>query len=128
MDGRKLPSASKTEVFITGPEHTYGQVLLVPALGTCSGAQYVVPTAKNFGLILDQNQTIESHVKRLAQPYFFHLRNILRIKSFITFNDLQRVIHAFITSHLDFCNVMFTYLGQNMIAQLQGIQNAAARL
>lgn len=117
-------NSSKTEILIINPEHTDGQV--VPALGSL--AQHAVPTVKTLGVILDQKLTLESHVKSLAQSCFFHLRNISRIRSFMSFNYLQRVIHALITSRLDYCNAVFTCLGQNMTAQLQGVQNAAARL
>lgn len=57
---------------------------------------------------------------------FFHLRNGFKMS--LTFDDLQSVIHVFITSHLVDYNDMFARLSQNMIAQLRGVQNAADTL
>ena len=40
----------------------------------------------------------------------------------------DRLVHAFITSHLDYCNCLFAGLPNSHIAPLQRIQNTAARL
>ena len=42
--------------------------------------------------------------------------------------DLEKLVHAFIFSRLDYCNGMFTGLTKKSIRQLQLIQNAAARV
>ncbi|KAF7650612.1 hypothetical protein LDENG_00122950 [Lucifuga dentata] len=38
------------------------------------------------------------------------------------------VIHAFISSRLDYCNSLFTCLSKTSLNRLQTVQNAAARL
>ena len=42
--------------------------------------------------------------------------------------DLEKLIHAFISSRLDYCNRIFSSLTKKEIGQLQFIQNAAARV
>ncbi len=42
--------------------------------------------------------------------------------------DLEKIVHAFIFSRLDYCNGVFTSLPKTSIRQLQLIQNAAARV
>uniref|UniRef100_A0A0E9XEA4 Uncharacterized protein n=1 Tax=Anguilla anguilla TaxID=7936 RepID=A0A0E9XEA4_ANGAN len=38
------------------------------------------------------------------------------------------IIHAFISSHLDYCNSLFTCLSKTSLHRLQLVQNAAAKL
>ncbi len=42
--------------------------------------------------------------------------------------DLQTAIHAFITSRLDYCNLLYLGLPKSSLNRLQLVQNAAARL
>ncbi len=53
---------------------------------------------------------------------------ISRLKSTLSFQDLDKVIHAFITSRLDYCNSLYLGLPKSLLARLQMVQNAAARL
>ncbi|KAF7651145.1 hypothetical protein LDENG_00115480 [Lucifuga dentata] len=38
------------------------------------------------------------------------------------------IIHAFVSSHLDYCNSLFTCLSKASLDRLQAVQNAAAKL
>ena len=42
--------------------------------------------------------------------------------------DLEMIIHAFISSRLDYCNSLFTCLDKKDLCRLQTVQNSAARL
>ena len=57
-----------------------------------------------------------------------HLRNIGRIRTLLTFHATAQLIHALITTRLDFCNSILYNLPNNKIERLQRIQNQAARL
>ena len=59
---------------------------------------------------------------------FFHLRNIAKVRPFINQNDAEKLIHAFISSRLDYCNSLFAGLPKKTTERLQLIQNSAARL
>ena len=64
----------------------------------------------------------------MLAPVFNHLRLLSQIKHSLSFNDFERVIHAFISTRLDYCNALHAGLNQGSIARLQLVQNAAARL
>ncbi len=66
-----------------------------------------------------------NHVTKIC---FYHLRNIARIRPFLSFNNAKKLIHVFIFSRLDYCNAMYTGLLKGSIVKLQLIQNAAARV
>ncbi|KAF7648158.1 hypothetical protein LDENG_00161220 [Lucifuga dentata] len=48
--------------------------------------------------------------------------------NFVSKQDLEKIIHAFISCRVDYCNALLTGLPNKTIKQLQLIQNAAARL
>ncbi len=52
---------------------------------------------------------------------------IAKIKSFLSFKDLETVIHAFISSRLDYCNSLYLGVAQSCLSGLQLVQNSAAR-
>ena len=59
---------------------------------------------------------------------FFILRNLRHIRHHFTKSGFEMLIHAFVTSRIDYCNSLFTNIPKNSIKVLQSIQNYAARL
>lgn len=59
---------------------------------------------------------------------FYQLRQISKAMPYLRHKDLERLIHAFITSRLDYCNSLYLGLQLSLIQRLQLVQNAAARL
>ena len=83
---------------------------------------------KNLGIIIDSDLNFNSHIKLIRKSAFYHLKNIARIRGYMSKQDLEKLIHAFISSRLDYCNSLFNGLPKKAIKQLQLIQNAAARV
>ena len=83
---------------------------------------------KNLGVILDSDLNFENPIKNITKTSFYHLRNIAKVKPFLSQADTERLMHAFITSRLDYCNALLSGLPKKVISKLQMIQNAAARV
>lgn len=92
-------NAEKTEVSITGGDCANTQISNRPSL-FCSITQH----RRNLGVVFDQTLSSHKHVRSMAQTCFHHLRNISRIRPFLSAKNLEIVTHAFITSRLDYCN------------------------
>ncbi|KAF7652656.1 hypothetical protein LDENG_00093850, partial [Lucifuga dentata] len=88
----------------------------------------VKSSVHNLGVILDSSLSLDAHVRQLTCSSFFHLRNIAKLRAVVSKTELEMVIHAFIPSHLDYCNSLFTCLSKTCLNRLQTVQNAAARL
>jgi len=56
------------------------------------------------------------------------LRNISKLRRFLDQSSLECIVHAFITSKLDYCNSLFCGLPSSLISCLQRVQNIAARI
>ena len=92
---------SKTEVLVIGARHRpHSQLDLLLA-----GDEHVVPTSspRNLGTVFD-DMTLESHVAAICKSAFFHIRNIARIKRYLSQANIETRIHAFVTYKLDHCN------------------------
>ena len=71
---------------------------------------------------------MERHVNKICQTSYIHLRNIKKIRPYITKDACESLVHAFITSRLDSVNAVLDGLPQFLIEKLQRMQNFSARL
>ncbi len=83
-------------------------------------------TVKNVGVILDSN--VSFHISNVTKTAFFHLRNIAKLRIMLPVSDAEKLVHAFMTSRLDYCNALLGGCPASSINKLQVVQNAAARV
>ena len=86
------------------------------------------PKVRDLGVIFDNCLSLDAHISNICRSTHFHLRNIGRIRTLLTFHATAQLIHALITTRLDFCNSILYNLPNNKIERLQRIQNQAARM
>ncbi|XP_071375300.1 scavenger receptor cysteine-rich domain-containing protein DMBT1-like [Centroberyx affinis] len=83
---------------------------------------------RNLGIILDPTLSFLPHVNQVTKTAFFHLRNIARLRPSLSFAAAETLIHALITSRLDYCNSILYGSSNKILNKLQYVQNSAARL
>ena len=83
-------------------------------------------TARNLAVIFDQDLSFIPHIIQVSRTAFFHLRNIAQIRSILSQGDAEKLVHAFVTSRLDYCNSLLSGCPNYVINNLQLVQNAAA--
>lgn len=59
---------------------------------------------------------------------YAQFRNIANLRSVVSKAELEMIIHAFISSRLDYANALFTCVNKSSLVHLQTIQNTAAQL
>uniref|UniRef100_A0A3P9IWS2 Reverse transcriptase domain-containing protein n=1 Tax=Oryzias latipes TaxID=8090 RepID=A0A3P9IWS2_ORYLA len=114
----------KTDILIVGPEAERERVqsyLSTFNLNVCN-------KVKNLGVILDADLNFEAHANQVTKTAFYHLRNIARVRPFLSQASAEILIHAFITSRINYCNALLSGAKRNTINRLQLVQNSAARL
>ncbi|XP_055496016.1 uncharacterized protein LOC129699942, partial [Leucoraja erinacea] len=85
------------------------------------------PKARNLGVIFDSTLSLEPHIHHVIKISFFHLRNIAKLRPSLTPPAAERLIHAFISSRLDYCNSLLLGISSTYINRLQLVQNTAAQ-
>ena len=63
-----------------------------------------------------------------VMPRFITYIILEELRKYLSRDSLLTLIHAFITSRLDYCNGLLYGLPNSQIVKLQRVQNAAARL
>ncbi len=121
-----LLNSDKTEILLVGPKNST-QNLLDYNL-QLDGCTVTSSTVKNLGVILDSNLSFENHISNVTKTAFFHLRNISKLRNMLSVSDAEKLVHAFMTSRLDYCNALLGGCPASSINKLQIVQNAAARV
>lgn len=117
----------KTELIIFAPKHHAKDLSNCELLfdGTIVHESAFV---KNLGAYFDQTLSMDKQANAISKSCFFHLRNIGRIRPFITMNACKTLINSLVTSRLDYANVLLAGVNSKVISKLQRVQNTAARL
>ena len=76
-------------------------------------------SVRNLGSYFDKNFTMATHVTKTCSAAFFHLHNIRQIRKFLSHEAAETLIHAFVTSKVDYCNSLLYGLPAYQIAKLQ---------
>ncbi len=51
---------------------------------------------KHLGVLFDKAFKFDMQINAVVKSSFFHLRLLAKVKIFLSFKDLEKVIHAFI--------------------------------
>ncbi len=122
-----LLNSDKTEVLIIGPKnHTSNNLEHSLTLDGCSLNSS--SSARNLDVLFDSNLSFDSHVSSICKTAFFHLKNISKLRPMLSMSNAEMLIHAFMTSRLDYCNALLGSCSARLINTLQMVQNAAARV
>ena len=87
-----------------------------------------VTFARNLGVLLDSELTFKKHINKICQTGYFHLRRIKAIRPYLDQSSTITLIHAFFSSHLDYCNSLLDGVSNTNLSKLQHLQNSAARI
>jgi hypothetical protein len=100
----------------------------IRGLTALSSSLVETSSVRDLGVILDSELTMEEHVIKLCQTCFFHLRRIRSVRRSLTSQALNTLVHAFISSRIDFCNGVLCGISGYLIDRLQSVLNSSARL
>ena len=83
---------------------------------------------RNIGVLFDSSMSMAKHINKCCKSSFYHLRNISRIRKFLSVKSTEILVHSLISSNLDNCNSLLYGLPKYLTERLQAVQNASARL
>ncbi len=122
-----LLNSDKTYKLLIGPKKNSTQNLLDHNL-QLDRCPFPPSTVKNLGVVLDSNLSFENHISHVTKTGFFHLGNIAKLRNMLSASDAEKIINAFLTSRLDYCNALLGGCPASSINKLQIVQHAVARV
>lgn len=120
-------NSSKTEAILVGtPRQT--QSSSITGITITDHVISLSTTVTNLGVRFDPQLSFEAHIKNLCKTSFYHLRNIAKLRPMLTLADAEKLVHAFVSSRLDYCNALLIGIPNKSLQRLQYVQNSAARI
>ena len=82
----------------------------------------------NLGSVFDPSMNMAAHVSKAVKSANYHLRNIGRIRKYLTAESTKGAVISLVTSRFDYCNGLLCGIPEELICKLERIQNNAARV
>ena len=87
-----------------------------------------VQCVRDLGFVFDHHMTMHKNITKTCASCYFHLRNISSIRDSLTDEATIQLVHAFVSSRIDYCNSLLYGIPEYAIKKLQRVQNLAARV
>ena len=107
----------KTEFILFGSEH---DLKALPELTISVGDEEVKPsrTVRNIGAMLDSTLTMIPHINSITKSCYLQIRNLSRIRKYLSEESSKTLTHAFVSSRLDNMNSLL-YKAPQALAKTQ---------
>ena len=103
-DNLKL-NDEKTELLIIGTPQQLDKVVITHMHIRVGNTNiYPVPVARNLGSWFDANISMTDHISKICSSSFYYLYNLRRIRKYLSNKSTESLVHAFISSRLEYCN------------------------
>jgi hypothetical protein len=122
-------NSDKTDLILFGSHVNLARL----ATHDCSlqiGSDTIVPATvvRVLGVQLDAELSVKAYITKTTASCLYHLRRLRQIRRRVGEDVTARLVQAFITSRLDYCNSVLAGLPRSSLDRLQRVQNAAAQL
>ena len=118
-------NVDKTQLIWIGTRQQLSKIIIKETLLQSA----IVPFSSavtNLGVTIDSELRMADHIANLCKSSYFQLRQLRQIRRSLTTDERKTLVHAFISSRLDYCNSLLFGIGEGLVKKLQSVQNAAA--
>ena len=94
---------TKTEFIIIGTRQQLAKVE-IPSVKVGTADIAPLTSIRNLGAWFDDKMSMNDHINKTCSKAFRGLYNIRQIRRFLSTDPTKTLVHAFVISHLDYCN------------------------
>ena len=117
---------SKTEFIFGTKDSLKKSITKSITIGDCNIK--AVESVRNIGAVFDSEMKMDVQVRHVCSSAWHRLYNIGKIRHYLTVDQTKMVVHAYVTSKLDYNNTLLHDISKRLSNRLQLVQNAAAKL
>ena len=117
----------KTEFLIIGSRKQLSKVS-IQSINVGQAEVSSVVSARNLGTCFDTHLDMGTHITKTCSSAFYYLYNIRHIRKYLSRESTEKLVHAFISSRLDYWNSLLYGIPEYQTRKLQRVINASARL
>ena len=125
-ENKLVCNPSKTNIIYFSPRSRISPVNFSIKFGP--SVLHPVDNVLNLGVIWDKHMSLKPHINKICKTASLSLYRLGALRAYLDIFTLERLVHAFISCRLDYCNALFVGLPARELHRLQSIQNTAARL
>ena len=85
-------------------------------------------SVNDLGVIIDDLLSMKDHVQRICRSSFYQLKQLRAVRKSLSMESCEALIHAFVSSRLDYCNSLLYGINKFQLVMLQSVLSASARL
>ena len=85
-------------------------------------------SAWNLGVTFDNNLSFGRHISQTCRCCFYHIRDLRRIRRYMSFAVAKTIATARVSSRLDYCHSLYQNIALKSILKLQRVQNYLAKV
>ena len=119
---------TKTEFLVIRNKHMKKKLNGVSHISIGDSKVETVGCAKNIGAILDSNLDMTEHVNNVCRACYTHLHGFNRVRENLTGESTATLVHAVLTSRLEYANAISYWIPGYLLPKLQLVQNDATSL
>ena len=129
MGSNKLKlNADKTQLIWLGTRQQLVKIDNTPLILHDGTVIHPSTQVRTLGVILDNELTMLPHANSVVRGCFYHLRQLRSIRSSLTDSAAKTIVHALISSRIDYCNSVLFGVSEAVSQRLQSVLNSSARL
>ena len=117
-------NTDNTQLIWSGSRHRLQEVG-VNAVHLGANAINFQTTVGNLGVTIDSQMTMTAHVRRICRTSFHQLRQLRTVRRSLSSEACTVLVHAFVTSRLDYCNSLLAGISDSLLLHLQSILRVA---
>jgi len=129
MTNNKLRlNANKTVFIIIGTSRQRRKLTCFFPTNILSHSITPSDTVRNLRVTFDSDFNFGKHIPLTCHCCFYHIRDLRRIRCYISLSVTKTIATALVTSRLDYCNSLLYNIASQDILKLQCVQNCLARV